>query len=1346
MRVGLDGEGTSFGELSVPTQLHVNRSRNRRCETRNASRTSSRSTAAAPSRDCRRPLLRGIIADIPSQWMLQTLPSEGTSEGDDTMRRYSQTSVVLAVALLIGPASGIRGDSDRDTDRDGLSDQTETDLGTDPGFAEPLAVLGTYSKGTDKSPELDLLRVEFANVAHDRWLWAMHFAQPYRFDNSGLIVYVDADNDPATGRRQMGCELMLSHDRGRPGVTAFAPDGADAPAPLPRVALVGGVLYICHDGELKQEDGHSTFRFTVLSETRDPHASVDSSGWTGAIGPANSDRPKAVVLDDLSAAEGFECTEGLDLVWQLQNDPGNVVISSVGADLQNMTYHDTEYRWPAVRGAQGAIVATVPKAGRFHPALVVYDTAGRETYEMLVDGNRVGRFLAAEDDRRQRVHFLSQPIEFRGGEKLTIRTGTVGSHITEDILLLADRPPVRARRYELRQIEWGLAKNVVPPQVRVTWITTWPVACRVEFGPTTAYGKQLTEEEPTANHRLLLTGLQQGEQLHFRIVATRPDGAAVASPDVTAVCAPRSIAGSAERERLTLTVENPYEFALADFPVTNGVPFAQGELADEKHVRLVDGQGRPVPVQSQVAVRWQDGSVKWLRISFLATVAADSPAKYTLEYGTRLAVPPRERSSEVSAAESRHATAALSVSSVTDKSFSITTGPLRACFDAARSGFPTRIQLDANGDRQWDETDPCWDGIVSEVTDATRQQHLTQGPVEHIEVEEAGPVRIVVKVTGHHQGPAGTRLFAYENRFSFYAGWPLVRVQYTWGNDRDAAFTDLERITLRIPLAPARREWSVGLGGGKVLTGAGDLSLRQLRDTECSILPAMPADGATVSPQHNTSSLPQRADGWLDVTDHRAGLTVTVRDFWQLYPKGFSLDAANLLVDLCPDFPDGTYDDCTRLDEIKLYYYLMNGKYKVARGVQKQHEILLYFRNTMGANRSDSSDQVDEPSRHVNVARAFQEPLVAACSPERYCDTRVFGDILPATAGRSPEYEAVCERVYQNYVHHREESHEYGMLNYGDQWGERRVNWANGEYDHHHAFLMQFVRTADRRWYCLGERAARHAIDVDTCHFGPRRGGEWIHSMGHTGGYFREQYEGSGIPDPGMSVSHTWTEGFSDWYVLSGDPTAAENAALVADYYGGTYLNNYDWDNCRTNGWHLLLTVATYRATNDPFYLNAARIIVERTLERQTPSGGWHRQMVPGHCHDLPRHRGEANFMLGVLANGLEEYYREVPDPRVAAAILGGAKQAVDELWVPECDGFRYTSCPNMTGYTANNDMTAEILFFAHRLGADSQYADIALRAMRAAFRDGIGSVAHLRWTPHIVFNIDQLQRERGAP
>ena len=75
--------------------------------------------------------------------------------------------------------------------------------------------------------------------------------------------------------------------------------------------------------------------------------------------------------------------------------------------------------------------------------------------------------------------------------------------------------------------------------------------------------------------------------------------------------------------------------------------------------------------------------------------------------------------------------------------------------------------------------------------------------------------------------------------------------------------------------------------------------------------------------------------------------------------------------------------------------------------------------------------------------------------------------------------------------------------------------------------------------------------------------------------------------------------------------------------------------------------MGAYNATDDPFYLNAARIVVDRVLERQTPDGGWDRQLVPGHCSDMPRHHGNAGFMVGVLMSGLKYYAEATDDQRV---------------------------------------------------------------------------------------------------
>jgi hypothetical protein len=88
----------------------------------------------------------------------------------------------------------------------------------------------------------------------------------------------------------------------------------------------------------------------IVSSALLAFAGVSSTGWINAKGPANSDRPKRSLLDDITADENFERTEGLDLIWKLQADPANVVLSSVTAELRGLKYYDTEYRWPAVYG------------------------------------------------------------------------------------------------------------------------------------------------------------------------------------------------------------------------------------------------------------------------------------------------------------------------------------------------------------------------------------------------------------------------------------------------------------------------------------------------------------------------------------------------------------------------------------------------------------------------------------------------------------------------------------------------------------------------------------------------------------------------------------------------------------------------------------------------------------------------------------------------------------------------------------------------------------------------------------------------------------------------------------
>ncbi|MGQ9663448.1 MAG: RIFT barrel domain-containing protein [Kiritimatiellia bacterium] len=73
-----------------------------------------------------------------------------------------------------------------------------------------------------------------------------------------------------------------------------------------------------------------------------------------------------------------------------------------------------------------------------------------------------------------------------------------------------------------------------------------------------------------------------------------------------------------------LTVEERLGLARRNEPVTSGVPLPKGAVKDTTALRLLDENGKVVPVQFGVANRWwDDGSIKWLHVDFQPSVPAN---------------------------------------------------------------------------------------------------------------------------------------------------------------------------------------------------------------------------------------------------------------------------------------------------------------------------------------------------------------------------------------------------------------------------------------------------------------------------------------------------------------------------------------------------------------------------------------------------------------------------------------------------------------------------------------------------------------------------------------------------
>jgi hypothetical protein len=1200
----------------------------------------------------------------------------------------------------------------QDRDADGLPDSVEQKLATDPNRADELAVIAedTTGEGAEReqyAPGYDITRVLFGNAGRDRYVWCIEFAEDFIADNAIVILYLDADGDPTTGRRQgvEGTDYQLSFSGGG-SCSEYTPDGQSGPGPLPRFAADGKRLYCTFDVKLKQDAGRSAYRLFVLSEKKEPHLGVDSVGWLDVNGPGESEREKIMTDDDLTENLHMTMTRGEDLIEHLRADPKNVHVPVNECDLDGFTMSDDEYReWSARRtGAPAAIRVKAPK-GAYRPGIFVRDEGGPEKYAVYLDGKRQGLCIADDDDNRTKLLFMDEPLTFTGDETLEFRAGqAAGGYRVESVIFLAAKPEVRERTFKVTNLEaTQLHAPFVPDptQVRLTWITTWPAACKIEYGRGDQRDQSIVEPAPLANHRLFLRDLTPGRTYSARVVATTPAGTELPTRPVSFVAGqtPRRLGRQPDLVRVPLTVLNATGVTCADWPVETGVALPPGALMPGEPARLVDAAGKQLPLQTEPRALWPDGSVKWLGLTFLATVGANEKPQLHLEVGAQVQTPPRPAPN---LARTQGEGIVVNTGALTFELPGMDPRQLLAAFTAQGAPGPACPELS---------------GLLSDA--AGGRYRLTADPTR-TKLEVNGPLRCVLRLGGKFVSEAdpATHLFDWEARVTAYRGKPFARVLFTLANDcPDADFTEIKGMSLLAAAAGVPASARMG----------GDPDAQPLSASVGDTLCQHHDDGWTLT----SGATGKRAAGWVSATSGGGPLTVAVRDFWQQYPKSLAIVDGGIDVDLLPPLTDDQYAEESKdpVTLVKLYYYLQNGVYKLRQGVAKTHELYVI-----------AAKPEDIP------LEALQNPLAACADPEWTRSTGAWGNMPVGDSFWATVYDEAMDRGFAGYLKDREDTKAYGMLNFGDWWGERKYNWGNIEYDTQHAFFQHFVRTGDIRYYYAAEQAARHNGDVDMVHFhsDPNRvGGVYTHSLGHTGSYFPAGIVDGGSPNASFTVSHTWSEGHLEAFFLTGDRRHLENALLLSDFYDGFRLNNYDWYNCREPGWHLILTLATWRATGDPYYLNAARIVTERVLERERPGGGWRRHMVPGHCYDEPRHHGNAGFMVGVLMRGLKDMHLATGDERLPPVIVRAGKKMVDEMWVPEKEGFRYTSCPNSSVSSGMNLTSAEGFGYAVSLSADPELARIFERGMVISLR-GIGgmgkSISHAtRGTPHALRDLENL-------
>jgi hypothetical protein len=223
--------------------------------------------------------------------------------------------------------------------------------------------------------------------------------------------------------------------------------------------------------------------------------------------------------------------------------------------------------------------------------------------------------------------------------------------------------------------------------------------------------------------------------------------------------------------RVELRVADSLGVDRASEVVTSGVPFAAQTLPSGSLLHVETAAGRPVPTQIRVLGQWPDGSTKWLLVQFPATVAARATTKYFLVAGP----PPPSRPIGI------HESAGALL---------VDTGALR--FSIPRTRF--ELLGAARG--------LSASSIVFELANGATHSSLRAAPPEVV-VEERGPVRATVKVTGWLAGPNGEKYYRLESRLRFFAGSAVVQGDHTFTALAGAPAESIRRICYELATSGA---------------------------------------------------------------------------------------------------------------------------------------------------------------------------------------------------------------------------------------------------------------------------------------------------------------------------------------------------------------------------------------------------------------------------------------------------------------------------------------------------------------------------------------------------------------
>lgn len=563
--------------------------------------------------------------------------------------------------------------------------------------------------------------------------------------------------------------------------------------------------------------------------------------------------------------------------------------------------------------------------------------------------------------------------------------------------------------------------------------------------------------------------------------------------------------------------------------VTWGVPWKKGALKRNEEIILTNDNGEPIPVQSWHQAYWPDGTVKW---TGHAISLKQKIKKLYLKKGT-----PLKQEEDIQIKESK-------------TGIVIDTGVITCQINKSGPNIIHSISMDGYVNCKNGKLVCIREERLGKPGNMQLREEKFESIVTEAVIEQGGPIRCVVKVSGKHESLTGTRRWLpFTLRFYFYKGQCMVRMvhSFIYDGDKESDFIKGLGITFTAPLKGEYYNRHVRLSGdtgffseavqllstwrpripveiykkqilGEVISldNSPEIIDRLGTITSWDSYKLVQITSETYRIEKRTqegccwvhAGSGRRSCGLAYIGGEYGGLAAGIRKFWQKYPSSIEIhgmkkeDASLTLWFWSYDAQPMDLRHYDTKTHVESHYEGFEEIRSTPFGIANTSEIIL-----QPYNKTPCAEELSE------LNTLLTSPGLLVCTPEYYHGVKAFGvwSLTDYSTEAKRFIENQLEQTISFYQDEIEQRQWYGFWNYGDimhtydavrhtwKYDMGGYAWQNTELVPTYWLWYSFLRTGRSDIFRMAEAMSRHTMDVDIYHIGEYKGLGSRHNVLHWG-------------------------------------------------------------------------------------------------------------------------------------------------------------------------------------------------------------------------------------------------------